>query len=118
MVSANGIYSYTVSYDAVGNIAQFQDATYNNGTGVMGTCPSDLPSRVKIADRPINVLELSSYEYRGHVFAYRVYFAAETRLHDDTRVETGSVSTVFFIDVDGSGHFTCGFLLIPITIPG
>ena len=31
------IYSYTVGYDAASNVTQFQDATYNNGPGIMGT---------------------------------------------------------------------------------
>lgn len=37
MISGGNVYSYTVGYDAASNVTQFQDATYNNGPGIMGT---------------------------------------------------------------------------------
>ena len=36
-MTQGSIYSYSLSYDYVGNVTQFKDATYNSGPGIMGT---------------------------------------------------------------------------------
>jgi hypothetical protein len=64
------------------------------------------PNRVEIEELPIKVIELSSYKFRGHLFAYRIQFIIETLHEDGTRAEMASESAKFFIDIDGSGRFT------------
>jgi hypothetical protein len=73
-------------------------------------CLSDSPNRIEVDEVPIKVLGLTSYEYRGHLFAYKIYFVLESLRGDGTRVESASESGKYFIDIDGSGRFT---LMVP-----
>jgi hypothetical protein len=61
-------------------------------------------SRLDVTNTPIAVLQLYRYDIEGRVFAYYVKFLKQ-RFVDGKRSDAGSVTSVFFYDVDGSGKF-------------
>ena len=67
-------------------------------------CPYDHPGRLVVENEPIKVLDLWSFDFEGHIFAYRMSYAKEVADHGE-RSELGASSAVFFYDIDGSGHF-------------
>jgi hypothetical protein len=68
-------------------------------------CSRDHRGRLEIEDRPIKILDLWSFDFGGHLFAYRIHYEEEA-LSDGKRGELASASTVFFYDLDGFGKFT------------
>lgn len=68
-------------------------------------CPYDQPGRLDIYNRPIRVMILASWDYKGKVFGYAVSYALQN-VERGVRTELGAASTVQFLDIDGSGRFT------------
>src|SRR5215472_3218888 len=69
------------------------------------SCSREHPGRIEIEEKPIGILELTAYEYKGRVFAYGLYYEGQA-IEDSARVRLGCASSYLFYDVEGSGHFT------------
>jgi hypothetical protein len=65
-------------------------------------------------DLPIKIIKLSSYDFGGRVFAYRLEFSRET-VQNGVRGELGGSFRVFYYDMDGSGRFSFAEFLTTIS---
>jgi hypothetical protein len=61
--------------------------------------------RLEIEELPIRILELTQYEYKGHVFAYGLEYEKNV-IHNGERSRLAAASGFLFYDPDGSGRFT------------
>jgi hypothetical protein len=68
-------------------------------------CSRDHEGRLEIMDKPIRILELTQYEYKGRVFAYGLEYEKNV-IHNGERGRLGAASGYLFYDTDGSGRFT------------
>ncbi len=68
-------------------------------------CSRDDGGRLEIEEQPIEILELSAYEYQGRIYAYGLSYEKQA-IQNGTRVPLGAASGFLYYDLHNSGRFT------------